>query len=101
MVGQIGYDREFGNFRIISWVNTDCFTTTNIVTFIIEDELGFPGHIQKKCLKKYDRMADEEIKKEFVFKGGTMEYPSEEHFSDAELDRNHFKQQIQDHKQEQ
>lgn len=98
MVGQIGFDREFGYFRIVSWINTDQYTTTNIITFIIENELGFPGYILKKCLKKYDKMPEEEIKRDFIFKGGTKDYPSEGDFSDAELDRKHFKHQIEEHK---
>jgi hypothetical protein len=98
MVGQIGQHREFGYFRIVSWVNTDQYTTTDLITFIIESELGLPGHLIKRCLKKYDQMTENDIKRDFIFKGGTKDYPSEEDFIATELDRNHFKQQIEEHK---
>lgn len=97
MVGQIGHSRDVGTFRITSWVNPDKGLSSDIIVFIVENEIGFPATIEKKCLKKYDEMTEEEIKRAFCHK----DFPTENFFRFYDIERKEIKQQIQDHRLEQ
>lgn len=95
MVGQLGFTRDMGVFRILSWVNPDKATTTEMIVFIVETEIGLPGYIEKRCLKAYDNMEEEQVKRAFCHK----DFPSEFYYRMYTIEREGIKKQIQDHAQ--
>jgi len=94
MVGAVGTCREYTAFRIVSWVDPDKSeypdVASCIIIFIIETDIGLPGYITKKFLKKYNFMAKEDLRNVFRERHCDVD----QMFIDSEKEKKDIQQQI-------